>query len=118
VKTPNLGESEPRFLEMVKIFFDQAAEKTTINQDILDLIKSCNSVYRVRLHPFFLSLSLSPFPHLVYIFLKASLSKRTMGVLRQSKDTGLSTLTIAFLAREGFVTRQTLTFKKLRLSLA
>jgi len=45
------GENEPRFLEMVKIFFDQAAAKTNIDPDLLEIIKQCNSVYRVRSTP-------------------------------------------------------------------
>lgn len=40
-------DNEPRFLEMVKIFFDQAAARTQIDPSLLDVIKQCNSVYRV-----------------------------------------------------------------------
>jgi len=36
---------------MVKIFFDQAAAKTNIDPDLLEIIKQCNSVYRVRSTP-------------------------------------------------------------------
>lgn len=44
---PASGDEEPRFLEMVKIFFDQAAAKTKIPTDYLELIKHCRGVLRV-----------------------------------------------------------------------
>ena len=43
---PNADDEEPRFLEMVKIFFDQAAAKTKIPVDHLEMIKECRSVLR------------------------------------------------------------------------
>ena len=42
-------EVEPRFLEMVKMFFDQAAALTNIEDGRLQLMKECNSVIRAYL---------------------------------------------------------------------
>ena len=39
-------ESEPRFLEQFKMFYEDAAPKTGIDQDHLDLIESCQAVIR------------------------------------------------------------------------
>jgi len=38
---------EPRFLEMIKIFFDRAARFTNIDPGMLDYMRGCNAVYRV-----------------------------------------------------------------------
>lgn len=39
---PKLDEfDEPRFLEQVKLFFADAAEKTGIDNDYLEMIKAC-----------------------------------------------------------------------------
>eukprot|EP00744_Colponema_vietnamica_P000599 GILI01001050.1.p1 GENE.GILI01001050.1~~GILI01001050.1.p1 ORF type:complete len:513 (+),score=175.48 GILI01001050.1:70-1608(+) len=40
-------DAEPRFLEMVKIYFDRASKHTGINAGLLDVIKACNAVLRV-----------------------------------------------------------------------
>lgn len=39
-------EGEPRFLEMVKLNFDRAAALTKYSDDLLDVVKQCNSVIR------------------------------------------------------------------------
>jgi glutamate dehydrogenase (NAD(P)+) len=46
VSDPN---AEPRFLEMVKIFFDRAASISGIEPGLLSVIKGCNSVLRVQI---------------------------------------------------------------------
>jgi len=43
------ANGEPRFLEQVKLFFDDAASKTGIPADWLNFIKSCNSVIRFNI---------------------------------------------------------------------
>jgi hypothetical protein len=40
---------ETRFLEQVKLFFDNAASKTDIPKEYLELIKSCNTVIRFNI---------------------------------------------------------------------
>lgn len=44
-------DEEPRFLEMVKIFFDRAASALSkeIEPGLLEVFKACNGVYRVSL---------------------------------------------------------------------
>ena len=47
---PKLDEfKEPRFLEQVKLFFDNAASKTDVPREYLDLIKACNTVIRFNI---------------------------------------------------------------------
>ena len=43
------SHGEPRFLEQVKLHFDNAAAKTGIDQEYLDLIKSCQAVVRFNI---------------------------------------------------------------------
>lgn len=40
------GDYEPRFLEQTEAFFDRAALKTGISEDILKLIKVCDNILR------------------------------------------------------------------------
>jgi len=40
-------DGEPRFLEMVKLYFDRAAVQTKLDLGILEVIKQCNNVIRV-----------------------------------------------------------------------
>ncbi len=40
-------DKEPRFLEMVKMYFDRAAALTDLDKGLLEVIKGCNSVLRV-----------------------------------------------------------------------
>lgn len=40
---------EPRFLEMVKSYFDEAAKYTNIRRDKLEIYKNCNTVLKVML---------------------------------------------------------------------
>jgi len=47
---PRLDEhGEPRFLEQVKLHFDNAASKTGIDEQYLKLIKSCQAVVRFNI---------------------------------------------------------------------
>jgi len=39
---------EPRFLEMVKQYFDEAGKYTTIPPDMLELYKNCNTVLKIQ----------------------------------------------------------------------
>jgi len=41
-------ESEPRFLEMVKINFDKAVKVAKVEKDLAEVIKACNSLLRVN----------------------------------------------------------------------
>ena len=44
---PGLDEhGEPRFLENVKMFLERAAQKTSIPDDVYEIIESCASVIR------------------------------------------------------------------------
>eukprot|EP00732_Lithocolla_globosa_P003835 Lithocolla_globosa_v1_NODE_3240_length_1723_cov_227.280576.p1 type:complete len:513 gc:universal NODE_3240_length_1723_cov_227.280576:56-1594(+) len=40
-------DPEPRFLEMVKLFFDRASKYTGLDDELLALIKQCNNIIRV-----------------------------------------------------------------------
>lgn len=40
-------DEEPRFLEMVKMYFDRASAHTAIDKGLLEVIKGCNAVLRV-----------------------------------------------------------------------
>jgi glutamate dehydrogenase (NAD(P)+) len=40
--------TEPRFLEMVKSYFDEAGKFTNISPDMLELYKNCNTVLKVQ----------------------------------------------------------------------
>lgn len=44
-----VAEGEPSFLEMVKSYFDMAGNYTNIPKDKLEVYKSCNTVFKVRL---------------------------------------------------------------------
>ena len=47
---PKLDENnEPRFLEQVKLFFNDAASKTGIEEEYLNLIKACQTVVRFNI---------------------------------------------------------------------
>ena len=47
---PKLDENnEPRFLEQVKLFFNNAASKTGIDEETLNLIKACQTVVRFNI---------------------------------------------------------------------
>ena len=47
---PKLDEhGEPRFLEQVKLFFNEAASKTGIDEQYLNLIKACQTVVRFNI---------------------------------------------------------------------
>jgi len=47
---PGVDENnEPRFLEQVKLFYNDAAQATGIDQQYLDLIKSCQTVIRFNI---------------------------------------------------------------------
>ena len=47
---PKLDEhGEPRFLEQVKLFFNEAAGKTGIDEQYLNLIKACQTVVRFNI---------------------------------------------------------------------
>ncbi len=46
-KGPHLDEAgEPRFLEQVKLFVDEASAKSRVNPQFLTSIKECNNVLR------------------------------------------------------------------------
>ena len=45
--TPQAGE--PSFLEMVRSYFDQAGTYTNVTKEKLEIYKSCNTVFKVRL---------------------------------------------------------------------
>lgn len=44
----NFSDREPRFLEMVKHYFDEAGKITSLEKGQLSLIRECDSVYRVQ----------------------------------------------------------------------
>ena len=47
---PKLDENnEPRFLEQVKMFYENAASKTGIDPQYLNLIKACQTVIRFNI---------------------------------------------------------------------
>ena len=47
---PKMDENdEPRFLEQVKLFYNEAASKTGIDEQQLNLIKSCQTVVRFNI---------------------------------------------------------------------
>ena len=47
---PKLDENnEPRFLEQVKLFYSDAAKLTGIDEQYLNLIKSCQNVVRFNI---------------------------------------------------------------------
>jgi glutamate dehydrogenase (NAD(P)+) len=48
-KEEDLTAVEPRFLEMVKMHFDKAAKYTKVSQDLLNVIKECNTVVRFNI---------------------------------------------------------------------
>lgn len=43
------AHGEPRFLEQVKLFYNEAAEKTGISAEKLNLIKSCQNLVRFNI---------------------------------------------------------------------
>lgn len=45
----NDANDEPRFLEQVKLFYQQAADKTGIDAQYLKLIQACQSVVRFNI---------------------------------------------------------------------
>jgi len=44
------GDEEPRFLEMVLMYFDQACKYVDIPQDVLNVYKQCDSVLRININ--------------------------------------------------------------------
>ena len=47
---PHLDESgEPRFLEQVRLYVDEAASKAKVNPQFLPSIKECNNVLRFQI---------------------------------------------------------------------
>ena len=47
---PKLDENnEPRFLEQVKLFFNDASKQTGIEEQYLNLIKACQTVVRFNI---------------------------------------------------------------------
>ena len=47
---PKLDQNlEPRFLEQVKLFYKEAADKTGIDEQYLNLIKACQTVVRFNI---------------------------------------------------------------------
>ena len=40
---------EPRFLEMVKLYYDRAAKLTGLDEDMLKMIKECDAVVRFNI---------------------------------------------------------------------
>lgn len=46
---PSEIKEEPRFLENFQLFFDSAAAKTGINEDMLKLIRSCDNVIKFNI---------------------------------------------------------------------
>lgn len=44
---PRNDNVEPRFLEMIKFYYDRAGEYAQVDRGQLELIKGCNAVYRV-----------------------------------------------------------------------
>lgn len=41
------SDEEPRFLEMIKLFFDRASRYTNLDPGLLQLLRGCSAVYRV-----------------------------------------------------------------------
>lgn len=43
------ANGEPRFLEQVKYFIERAAKKTSVPEDYMSIIQTCNTVIRLNL---------------------------------------------------------------------